>query len=148
MHPRSGSASKNLSSKNKIRGSFRIPDPWLWIFFHPGSRILALDFFPSRIPDPGVKKGIPNPQHCLWDAIAICLLSNTYSSALINCPYFHDMVVERTGCYQTGTQPVSAVGQARVLRIPGRHANCVQGARAPATSVILAEVGKMTTFDL
>jgi hypothetical protein len=55
------------------------------------------------------------------------------------------MIVEGTGGDQTGTQPVSAVGQARVLRIPGRH-HCVQ-ARAAATS-ILAEVGKMTTFDL
>jgi hypothetical protein len=56
------------------------------------------------------------------------------------------MVVEGTGGDHTGAQPFDTVGQALVLRIPGRH-DCVVQARAPATS-ILAEVGKMTTFDL
>jgi hypothetical protein len=65
--PDPGSASKNLSIFNpktetkfsKIRSGMFIPNP--------GYRILALDFFPSRIPDPdpGVKKALdPDPQHC------------------------------------------------------------------------------------
>jgi hypothetical protein len=48
------------------------------------------------------------------------------------------MVVEGTGGDQAGTQPVSAVGQALVLRIPGRH-DRVQQDRAAATSSILGE---------
>jgi hypothetical protein len=30
---------------------------------HPGSRIRMLTFYPSRIPDPGVKED-PDPQQC------------------------------------------------------------------------------------
>ncbi len=32
-------------------------------YVYRGSRIPDLDFFPSRIPDPGVKKS-KDPQHC------------------------------------------------------------------------------------
>jgi hypothetical protein len=60
--PGSGSASNNFSIFNPNEIRMFIPDPvfWLWISFHPGSRIQW-----SRkplIPDPGVKKA-PDPQH-------------------------------------------------------------------------------------
>jgi hypothetical protein len=32
---------------------------------HPGSQIRILIFFPSRIPDPRIKKAL-DPQHCLY----------------------------------------------------------------------------------
>ncbi len=58
-----GSASKNLSNLNqkKFFLSSRKYDPAV----HPGSgsRIRLLTFYPSRIPDPGVKKA-RDPQHC------------------------------------------------------------------------------------
>ncbi len=50
---------------SKIRSGIFIPDPgsWIWIFFHPWSRIRISDPGIKKAPDPGSR--IPDPQHWL-----------------------------------------------------------------------------------
>ncbi len=59
--PDPGSASKNLSILilKKPKNGFSALENMIRVV-HPGSRIRMLTFYPSRIPDPGVKKA-PDP---------------------------------------------------------------------------------------
>ncbi len=71
---------RDVYPRSRIRiFSSRFPDPNI---FHPGSRkydpgcssrirILIFNFYPSRIPDPWVKKA-PDPQHCLIQYLDSC----------------------------------------------------------------------------
>ncbi len=73
--PDPGSASKNLSVLTQKNGFYTLKN--IIRVFHPRSRIRILTFYPSRIPDPGVKKA-PDPgsriRNTVWQGLLIQLL--------------------------------------------------------------------------
>ncbi len=60
LHPESRIRIEELKYFNPKKWFLSSKKNMIWVV-HPASRIRMLTFYPSRIPDPGVKKMTPNP---------------------------------------------------------------------------------------